>query len=85
MNSDIPLCQADAVRKVRMIEVNGLATGINMLDKIIAEVRAMEISADKDIQDMLLTKVRSCNYISNGAENEYARAIVAHYHQSKEN
>ncbi len=84
MNSDIPLCQADAVRKVRMIQVNGVSTGINMLDEIIAEVKAMKISTDKDIREILLKKVRACNYIPNGAEDAYARAIVAHYHQSKE-
>ena len=83
MNSDIPLCQADAVRKVRIIQVNGVATGINMLDEIVAEVNAMKISADKDIREMLLQKVRACNYIPISAEDAYARALVAHYHQSK--
>ncbi|WP_319580288.1 hypothetical protein [uncultured Methanospirillum sp.] len=59
MNRNIPLCQADAVRKVRMIEVNGVATGINMLDEIIAEVKAMNISKDTDLRDVLLKRVRS--------------------------
>nr|WP_319538149.1 hypothetical protein [uncultured Methanospirillum sp.] len=84
MNRNIPLCQADAVRKVRMIEVNGVATGINMLDEIIAEVKAMNISKDTDLRDVLLKRVRSCNYIPNGAEDTYARALVTHYRQSKE-
>ena len=82
MNPDIPLCQADAVRKVRQVPINGVPTGINMLDGIIDEVRKMNLSSEQQIRDAILVKVRGYNYIPKPAEEAYAKAILGEYHRS---
>ncbi len=80
MNKDIPLCQADAVRKIRMVPVNGVLTGITMLDEIVARVREMNLATDREIQQALLKSVKECNYIPNTAEEAYMKAILGVYH-----
>ncbi|MCA1917691.1 hypothetical protein [Methanospirillum hungatei] len=79
MAFDKPCCPADALRRVKMILVNGIPTGITMLDEIIAEVKEMNLTSEQQIKETLLKKVKVYNYISKGAEEMYAKAIVAEY------
>ena len=79
MNTDIPYCQADAVRRIRQVLVNGVPTGIVMLDESIAGVREMKISSDQQIKDILLKKVKVYNYIPKAAEQEYINVIFEEY------
>ena len=79
MNRDIPCCQADALRRVKMIPVNGIPTGITMLDEIIEEVKEMNLSSDQLIRQALLKKVKVYNYIPKAAEEAYLTAIFAEY------
>jgi hypothetical protein len=72
-------CPADALRRVKMIPVNGIPTGITMLDEIIAEVKEMNLSSEQQIKETLLKKVKIYNYISKGAEEMYLKAIIAEY------
>ncbi|OQA56385.1 MAG: hypothetical protein BWY45_01837 [Euryarchaeota archaeon ADurb.Bin294] len=64
-----------------MIPVNGISTGITMLDEIIAEVKEMKLTSEQQIKETLLKKVKVYNYISKGAEEMYAKAIVAEYNK----
>lgn len=43
MSDDKPCCAADALRRIRQVKINGMMTGIAMLDENIAEAKA-EIS-----------------------------------------
>lgn len=79
MNTDIPCCQADAVRKIRMVEINGIQTGITMLDEIIAEVKEMNLLSDQQIKKTLLQKVKVYNYIPKQAEEAYIASIFTVY------
>jgi hypothetical protein len=79
MSKDIPCCQADALRRIRQVPVNGIPTGITMLDEIIDEVKEMNLSSDHQIREMLLKKVKVYNYISKGAEEMYVKAILGEY------
>ena len=43
MSDDKPCCAADALRRIRQVKINGIMTGITMLDESIAEVRAQNL------------------------------------------
>ena len=84
MNKDIPPCQTDAVRKIRMILINGIPTGIMMLDEIIGEVKEMHLASDQEIRDSLMQKVKMYNYIPKTAENAYLASIFTVYQNSSQ-
>ena len=79
MSKDIPCCQADALRRVKMIPVNGIPTGITMLDEFIAEVKEMDLSSDQRIRENLLKRVKVYNYIPKAAKEAYLVAILAEF------
>lgn len=81
MSIEKPCCPADALRRVKMIPVNGIPTGITMLDEIIAEVKEMNLTSEQQIKETLLKKVKVYNYIPKGAEEMYAKAIIAEYNK----
>ena len=82
MNNDIPCCQADAVRRIRMVPVNGVPTGIVMLDEIVAEVREMNLSSDQQIKEHLLRRIKVYNYIPKTAEEAYLKSIFTVYQKT---
>jgi len=79
MGDDKPCCAADALRRIRQVEINGIKTGIVMLDKSIADVRAQNPGSEPEIRAALLKKIRVSNYIPRGAEDAYARALIEEY------
>ena len=80
MNNDkIPCCAADALRRIRQIPVNGIMTGITMLDESIAAVREQNPGDDSRISTALMKKIRVYNYIPPGVAEAYARAILEEY------
>ena len=84
MNNDrIPCCAADALRRIRQIPINGIMTGITMLDESIADVKKQNLPNDSAIRDALMKKIRVYNYIPNGVENAYAAALVEEYKKAK--
>jgi hypothetical protein len=85
MNKDVPCCQADALRQVRMVAVNGIPTGITMLNEIVAEIKEMNLSSDQQVREMLLKKIKVYNYIPKGAEEAYLKAIFSVYQQESKN
>lgn len=82
MKPDIPCCQADTIRRIRQLPVNGIPTGIIMVDEIIAEVKEMDLSSDQQIRDTLLKKVKVYNYVPKAAEEEYLKALLVVYHKN---
>ena len=79
MSKDIPCCAADALRRIRQIPINGIMTGITMLDESIAEIQAQNYTNDPEILVALMKKIKIYNYIPRGIEAEYARALLEEY------
>ena len=75
-------CAADALRKVRQVKINGIMTGITMLDESIAAVKEQNPGSDAAIRDALMKKIRTCNYVPPCVEEAYVRAIVEEYHKA---
>jgi len=76
-----PCCPADALRRIKMIPINGIPTGITMLNEIIAEVKEMNLNSEQQIKETLLKRVKVYNYISKGAEEIYMKAIMAEFYK----
>lgn len=74
-----PCCAAEALRRIRQIDVGGHPIGLAMLDAVLGEVIALHLSDDGAIGDELLRRVRIYNYIPPGAEEEYRIALLAEY------
>jgi len=66
MDNEKPCCANEAIRRVRIIMVNGIPTGIVMLEKVFHEVRGMDIRDEKRLKEVLLEKVKIYNYIPKG-------------------
>ena len=80
---DKPCCAADALRRIRQIKINGIPTGITMLDESISEVRELGFAGDREIREALMKRVRIYNYIPTGVADAYAEAIMKEYHTTK--
>jgi hypothetical protein len=52
-----PFCAADALRRIRQIPINGIPTGICMLDECLAEVKAQDLKTDPEVRAALLKRV----------------------------
>ena len=82
MSDDKPCCAADALRRIRQVKINGIMTGITMLDESIAEVRAQDLKSEPEILAALMKKIKIYNYLPKGVEAEYARALMEEYKKS---
>jgi hypothetical protein len=80
-NDAIPCCAADALRRIRQVKINGIMTGITMLDESIAAVREQGPGSDSAVRDALMKKIRIYNYIPPAVEGEYTRAIMEEYNK----
>ena len=81
---DKPCCAADALRRIRQVKINGIMTGITMLDESIAHVRTQGLTSDAAIREALLKRVKVYNYIPPAVENNYADALVEEYRKPAE-
>jgi hypothetical protein len=81
-NDNKPCCPADAIRRIRQIMINGLPTGIIMLDDSIADVKAQGLTSDSAIREALMKRVKVYNYIPQTVETRYADALVEEYRKS---
>ena len=79
MGDDKPCCAADALRRIRQVKINGIMTGITMLDESIAEIRVQNYGSEPEILAALIKRIRVYNYIPRGVEVEYARALMEEY------
>jgi hypothetical protein len=82
MGNDKPCCAAEALRRIRQIPINGIATGITMLDESIADVKEQNPGSDTAIREALMKKIRIYNYVPPGVAEAYARAIMEEYKKS---
>ena len=48
-NDNKPCCAAEALRRIRNITVNGIPTGICMLDECIAEIKTKDLNSETEI------------------------------------
>jgi hypothetical protein len=78
-NNNIPCCAADALRRIRQIPINGIMTGITMLDESIATVIDQRLKGDREIREALMKNVRIYNYVPAGVDEAYATAIMEEY------
>jgi hypothetical protein len=77
-----PCCAADALRRIRQIPINGIPTGITMLDESIAEIKTQDLTSEPEIRAALLKRVEVYNYIPRNVEDEYARVLFEEYKKS---
>ena len=78
-HDNIPCCAADALRRIRQIPINGIMTGITMLDESIAVVKEQDPGSETAIREALMKKIRIYNYIPQGVEEAYASALMEEY------
>ena len=81
-DDDKPCCAAEALRRIRQIPVNGIMTGITMLDESIAHVRSQNLSGEAEISRALMNKIKVYNYVPPGVEEGYSRAVMEEYKKS---
>ncbi len=74
-----PCCEAEALRRIRQVDVGGIVVGISMLDHILSEVREMELPDEREIGRELLKRVKIYNYIPSSAEEKYRIALLEEY------
>ena len=67
-----PCCAADAVLRIRQIPVNGIPTGITLLEGCIAHVEMQDLRSEPEIKAALIRRVKVYNYIPQGVEDKYA-------------
>ena len=79
MDKEFPCCAADALRRIRQIPVNGVMTGITMLDESIAAIRQQNLASDGEIRTALMKKIKVYNYVPPGVEEAYAAAMMEEY------
>ncbi|HUU76405.1 MAG TPA: hypothetical protein VMW63_10020 [Methanoregulaceae archaeon] len=80
-----PCCAAEALRRIRRIDVDGVVVGIAMLDRVITDVREMSLIDKKRIAEELLKRVKIYNYVPRSAEEKYMKALMIEYEKSAEN
>lgn len=74
-----PCCAAEALRRVKQIEIGGTIVGIAMLDSIMEEVRGSNLARSDEIADELLKRVKIYNYVPKAAEASYREALLREY------
>jgi len=80
-NDKIPCCAADALWRIRKLNVNGVMTGITGLDESIAAVAGENLSGNAAIRSALMKRIQACNYIPPAVGDAYADALLAEYNR----
>ena len=78
-NKDTPCCAADAMRRVKPVEVNGATIGLAMLDLVFAEVHDLGLNDETAVRAELLKRVKVYNYVPPPALEAYAGAVYREY------
>lgn len=74
-----PCCTAEAMRRIRQIDVGGITVGLAMFDDAITEVAELNLAKDEEIADELMKRIRIYNYIPKSAEQNYRSATLREY------
>jgi hypothetical protein len=70
----------DGARTIRKLTLpDGFRVGILNLDSILKAVSDLKLPDSMAIRTELLKRVKTCNYVASGAENEYAEALFREY------
>lgn len=64
---------------IKQIPINGIATGIDQLDWIVAEVRRLDLSDDAVITEELLKRTKALNYVPTKKATAYGEALLREY------
>ncbi|WP_298667429.1 NAC family transcription factor [uncultured Methanofollis sp.] len=64
---------------IRTILVDGKATGIDQLDRILGDVAALGLNQEEEIREELLRRVKAFNYVPTKKTAAYADALMAEY------
>jgi hypothetical protein len=75
----IPCCAAEAMRRVRRIDIGGVTVGLSLLDCIFADVREMALPGEHAVREELMKRVKINNYVPPSAAGIYADAVYALY------
>jgi hypothetical protein len=73
----------DAI-KIKAILVDGKETGINQLEKILDDVRKLDLRDDARIREELLKRIRVFNYVPTKKRDAYADAALLEYRKTSE-
>ncbi|MDV2481059.1 hypothetical protein F8E02_03350 [Methanoculleus sp. Wushi-C6] len=74
-----PCCAAEALRRVRRIDLGGAVVGLAMLDDILADIVDRGIAGETAIGDELVKQVKIYNYVPKEAEPLYRAALMRDY------
>jgi len=74
-----PCCAAEALRRIRRVNVGGITVGLAMLDAIFEEVASLDLPAEEPLKRELLRRAKIYNYIPRQAEDAYAEALLREY------
>ncbi|WP_292727552.1 hypothetical protein [Methanoculleus sp.] len=74
-----PCCAAEAMRRIRRIEVGGVVVGLAMLDDVFQDVIDRGIAGVTAIGDELVRQIKIYNYIPKEAEPLYRAALLLAY------
>ncbi|MGB9887214.1 MAG: hypothetical protein ACPLPT_07645 [Moorellales bacterium] len=72
-------CSCCGPSGLRIIEVGGDQVGIIGLDEALAEVRSLGLADEEAIKDELLRRISTRNYIPEGDEPHYRKALYREY------
>lgn len=65
--------------EIRKIPVDGRETGIDRLDRVLADVFSLHLTDEALIREELLKRVRAFNYVPTKKADAYAEALAAEY------
>jgi hypothetical protein len=82
MGDDKPCCAADALRRIRQVKINGVMTGMTMLDECIAGVKTENLHSEPEIRAALMKRIKVYNYVPRSVEEEYAKVLFEEYKKS---
>lgn len=74
-----PCCAAEALRRIRPVEIGGIVVGLAMLDAILDEVCDLHLTGKDAIADELLKRVQIYNYVPKSAEAAFRTALLREY------
>ena len=85
MKEDRPCCAAEALRRIRQVDVGGIVVGLSMLDKVISDVEALGITSEPRLTEELMKRTKIYNYIPKSAEQVYGEALLGIYRNEVNN
>ena len=79
---DNPCCTADALRRIRQVDIGGIVVGLAMLDDIIDEVQGLHRAGKDAIAAKLLKRIAIYNSLPQAAETVYRPALFLEYEKN---